>query len=79
MAVALKNPTKSTTKDLADGDLAIIVGGSWDNWVVQRYKTDLVAIGRRTGHAWFGMFGDHNPHTHLECRRLQAGEELVIN
>lgn len=63
-------------KDLADGQLAVIVDdcSNYKGRIVQKYGGNLVAVGLSTGNGWYGGADTVT----LEVRVLQDGETLTV-
>lgn len=71
---------------MKDGDIGVII--SWPDspyqGIVQRYKNDLITIGKSSGYSWpqiFTAIEQHTDQTRWDTylvRILQKGEELII-
>ena len=60
-------------RDLADGQLAIVLDQAYPKVVIQRYGNNCVAIGKSVGYGW-----DEVHKNTLPVRILKAGELIQI-
>jgi len=49
-----------------DGQIGIVISGIYATTVVQRYGTDLIAIGRNSGQSWTDIFPDNSSDSRSE-------------
>ena len=76
MGVKLLNKNNrilTTVSELKDGQIAIMVDNAYACTIVQRYGSNLVAIGKRVGYGWSSC--DNNM---LTVRVLEEGELIEI-
>ena len=76
MSIKLLNQEKESDmrmRDLADGQLAIIIDKGYTNVIVQRFGDNCVAIGKPTGYGWSEVHKNT-----LRIRVLEAGELIEI-
>ena len=76
MSVKLLNEEQESDirmRDLADGQLAIIIDTGYTNVIVQRFGDKCIAIGKSTGYSWT----EAHKNT-LRVRVLKAGELIEV-
>ena len=66
-----KEEEQLLAKDLKDGQIGIILKGSYEDLIIQKYGKDIVAIGKRYGASFDGS-------NTLPIRLLKQGETIVI-
>lgn len=77
MPVKLKNDDSIPVKQMADGQIGVIVSCPHNEYlgrVVQRYSGSLVCIGRECGHSWSSVSGNDD----FRVRILPPGTLLEI-
>ena len=76
-----EQPKSICVSDMQDGDIGVVVMWSRNylGTIVQRYKDDLLVVGRNSGKGWSKIFNmGYARWEECRVRLLEKGEMLVV-
>jgi hypothetical protein len=66
-------------RDMKDGEIAVIVWGSYEGVIVQRFGNNLISLGKSCKQSWESILSvDRSKPIGMDVRVLQKGETLTI-